>query len=354
MALRGRTIVLTSASAVVVAALAVGATLLLAGHPAPKPAHRALPSSTPTPTPTPRRQRGPLTSPFTGWRVHRLNRVLAVKIDNIVLARPQTGLTRADIVYVLPVEGGLSRFMAIFSSHFPPVIGPVRSARQDDIKLLRQFGRPAFAFSGATPWLLRVVEHKHIVNLYAGVTGGYYRNISRMAPYNLFARPRTLLHEARHRASKARQHLSKAHDIGFRFGPKPPGGHVTRRFSIAYPAASFTFRWSAHRHRWLVRMDGARAETTDRGQLRPATVVIEYTRVGTSKFLERGVRPPFAFTVGSGRAVVLRNGRAYRVHWSRRLAKGGTRFTLPSGKRMTFARGQVWVVLAARNNRYPA
>jgi hypothetical protein len=70
-----------------------------------------------------------LRSPFTGEPVRSLNRVLAVKIDNIVYARPQTGLSHADIVYVLPVEGGLSRFMAVFSSDFPPVIGPVRSAR---------------------------------------------------------------------------------------------------------------------------------------------------------------------------------------------------------------------------------
>jgi Protein of unknown function (DUF3048) N-terminal domain/Protein of unknown function (DUF3048) C-terminal domain len=354
MALRGRTIVMTTASAVVVAALGATVAVLLASHsPPPKKVHQALPSASPSPTATPRR-RGPLTSPFTGWRVHRLNRVLAVKIDNIVFARPQTGLTRADIVYVIPVEGGLSRFLAIFSSHVPPVIGPVRSARQTDVKLLRQFGRPAFAFSGATPWLLRVLEHKHFVSLYAGITGGYYRNNSRIAPYNLYASPRTLLREARQRASKAGQHVSKARDIGFRFGPRPPGAHVRRKFSISYPAASFTFRWSSQRHRWLVWMDGARAETTDRGQLRPATVVIEYTRVGTSKFLERGIRPPFAFTVGSGRALVLRNGMIYRAAWSRPHADGGTKFTLPSGKRMTFARGQVWVVLASRNGTYPA
>ena len=53
-----------------------------------------------------------LRSPFTGEPVASLNRVLAVKIDNIVNARPQTGLTHADVVYVLPVEGGLSRFLA--------------------------------------------------------------------------------------------------------------------------------------------------------------------------------------------------------------------------------------------------
>src|SRR5689334_24088321 len=125
-----------------------------------------------------------LWSPFTGEPVPSLNRVLAVKIDNIVNARPQTGLARADIVYVLPVEGGLRRLMAIFSSRYPPVVGPVRSAREDDLQLLRQFGRPAFAYSGATPRLLPYIHRTaRIVNLYAGTSSGYYRDLSRVAPY---------------------------------------------------------------------------------------------------------------------------------------------------------------------------
>ena len=157
-----------------------------------------------------------LLSPFTGEPVRSLGPVLAVKIDNIVYARPQTGLTSADIVYVLPVEGGLSRFLAIFSSHLPPVIGPVRSAREDDLELLRQFGRPAFAFSGAQPQLLPVVEHSRIVDLYAGLVSGYYRGPGRIAPYNLFARTAALLAEAKG--------ASRAHSIGFTFGPAPAGG----------------------------------------------------------------------------------------------------------------------------------
>ena len=107
-----------------------------------------------------------LSSPFTGEPVSALGPVLAVKIDNLARARPQTGLTGADIVDVLPVEGGLSQFLAVFSSHFPPVIGPVRSAREDDLELLRQFGRPAFAYSGAQPQLLPVVEKARTVDLY--------------------------------------------------------------------------------------------------------------------------------------------------------------------------------------------
>jgi hypothetical protein len=280
-----------------------------------------------------------LLSPFTGEPVASLGPVIAVKVDNIVLARPQTGLSQADIVYMLPVEGGLSRFLAVFSSRFPPLIGPVRSAREDDLELLRQFGRPAFAYSGAQPQLLPVVERARIVDLYSGRVGGYFRDHRRVAPYNLYAHTRQLRAAARS--------ASRAHDIGFRFGPAPAGGQPTAAESVSYPAASFTFTWSAARGRWLIRMDGSPAVTTDDGHLSAATVVIQYTIVRKSRFIEWGALPPYAQSTGSGRAVVLRNGRAYQARWSRSAADGGTTFITASGQPMTFAPGPVWVVLAA-------
>jgi DUF3048 family protein len=57
-----------------------------------------------------------LMSPFTGEPARALGRVVVVKIDNIAQARPPAGLASADIVYLLPVEGGLSRIFAVFSS----------------------------------------------------------------------------------------------------------------------------------------------------------------------------------------------------------------------------------------------
>jgi Protein of unknown function (DUF3048) N-terminal domain/Protein of unknown function (DUF3048) C-terminal domain len=325
---RTRAVIAASAVAVL-AGLVAAAVLILHGSPTPQ---REQAQQTPA---------AQLRSPFTGEPVRSLNRVLAVKIDNIVDARPQTGLTHADIVYVLPVEGGLSRLLAIFSSHYPPVIGPVRSAREDDLELLRQFGRPAFAYSGATATLLPYIHRTaRIVNLYSGITGGYYRDTSRVAPYNLYAHTPRLLRQART--------ASRAADIGFRFGPPPPGGKVTRAASVAYPAAKFRFTWSAAKGRWLVTMDGTPAKTSDGGRLSAATVVIQYTTVRTSRFLEYGKPPPYAESTGSGTALVLRDGKAWTTHWSRPDASGGTTFTTPSGQRMTFAQGQVWVVLAYR------
>jgi hypothetical protein len=315
----------------VVAAIGLMISLVLVllpgeGHPAAKPP----PQSTGTPR---------LVSPFTGEPVAALGPVLAVKIDNLAPARPQTGLTGADIVYAIPVEGGLSRLLAVFSSHFPAVIGPVRSAREDDLELLRQFGRPAFAFSGAQPQLLPVVERARIVDLYNGRVGGYFRDTRRAAPYNLYAHTARLLAEA--------PVASRAHDIGFRFGPPPAGGRAMASFSVSYPAASFIFRWSASDGRWLVWMDGKPAGAAEGGQLSASTVVIQYTKVRTSRFLEAGIRPPYAESTGTGTGLVLRDGQAYAIRWSRTNADGGTTFTTTSGQPMTFARGQVWVVLAA-------
>jgi hypothetical protein len=323
--------------------IAVAAAVLLAGvvsgsYIALRHDRQVTGPAAPSPSPSAAAQ---LRSPFTGEPVPSLNRVLAVKIDNIVYARPQTGLARADIVYVLPVEGGLSRLMAIFSSRYPPVVGPVRSAREDDLELLRQFGRPAFAYSGATPRLLPYIHRTaRIVNLYAGTSSGYYRDLSRVAPYNLYAHTRQLLAQA--------PGASTARDIGFRFGPPPAGGKATRSVPVSYPSASFRFTWSAAKGRWLVTMDGTPAVTSGGLRLSAATVVIQHTTVRTSRFKEYGFRPPYAESVGSGTTLVLCDGRAWAGHWSRPTANGGTTFTTVSGGPMTFARGPVWIVLTRR------
>jgi hypothetical protein len=323
--MRRRNVVIAASATVAAIGLAAALVAVLPGRSAPpRPAAAGSPG---------------LFSPFTGEPVSALGPVLAVKIDNLAAARPQTGLTGADIVYVIPVEGGLSRFLAVFSSHFPPVIGPVRSAREDDLELLRQFGRPAFAYSGAQPQLLPVVEKARTADLYAGRVGGYFRDPRRVAPHNLYAHTSQLLAGA--------PGASKAHDIGFRFGPAPAGGRAMTSFSVSYPAAAFMFRWSAQDGRWLVSMDGGPARATEGGQLSAPTVVIQYTTVRTSRFLEAGVRPPYAESTGAGPGVVLRGGQAYAIRWSRSDVDGGTTFTTTSGQAMTFARGPVWVVLAA-------
>ncbi|WP_330308947.1 MULTISPECIES: DUF3048 domain-containing protein [unclassified Streptomyces] len=265
--------------------------------------------------------------------------VLAVKIDNVRAARPQTGLDAADVVYAEQVEGGLSRLMAVYASKFPKVIGPVRSARESDLELLRQFDEPTLAFSGAQHKLLPLIDKAPLHARPPGkVSGAFYRGTDKPAPHNLYLRPRQLMGSAPG---------SAALTTGFHFGAAPAGGSPATSSTVRFPAARFTFTWSDSRQRWLVDMDGTPTVTTEGTKVAPATVVVQYVKVHESQFHDfLGNNTPYTETVGSGTAKVLRDGRVFHANWSRPGATDGTEFTTTDGAPMNFAQGQVWVVFA--------
>ncbi|MFJ5557417.1 DUF3048 domain-containing protein [Streptomyces sp. NPDC093250] len=265
--------------------------------------------------------------------------VLAVKIDNAPAARPQTGLDAADVVYAEQVEGGSSRLIAVYATELPHAVGPVRSARESDLELLRQFHRPLLAFSGAQSKLLPLIEEEPLEAVTPRTEpAAYTRDPGRSAPHNLYLRPDRIMDGPPGEAALT---------TGFRFGRPPADGEPQNELTVRYPAAAFTFTWSADRARWLVSMDGTPAVTTDGERLAPATVVVQYVTVRASGFRDfLGNNTPFTETVGSGDATVLRDGRAYRADWKRPAAEDGTSFTTDDGEPLNFARGQVWVVFA--------
>ncbi|MGW6538094.1 DUF3048 domain-containing protein [Streptomyces sp. NPDC055051] len=314
------------------------------------------PAPTPTPTPAPTTP-GPTTpapstpppatpapravSPFTGLPA-RAGPVLAVKIDNAAAARPHTGLGAADLVYVEQVEGGVTRLLAVYSSRIPDSVGPVRSARESDISLLRQFGRPALAYSGAQTKLNPLLEAAPLDLVSpADAPRAFRRSSDRPAPYNLYLRPA--------RALAAAPDASDARPIGLRFGAAPAGGTPTASETARFPAARYTFTWSAADRGWRVAIDGRAATSTDSGPLTPATVVVQRVTIRSSGFRDvTGAVSPYTETTGSGTATVLRDGRAYEARWSRPDPAGGTSYTTPDGRPLAFAPGQVWIVLAPR------
>ena len=81
---------------------------------------------------------------------------LAVKIENTAVARPQTGLDQADVVWETIVEFDVSRFIAVFHSQVPAEVGPIRSVRPMDPVILAPM-HGLLAFSGGQPGILDLV-----------------------------------------------------------------------------------------------------------------------------------------------------------------------------------------------------
>lgn len=114
-------------------------------------------------------------------------------------------------------EAGLSRILAAYSSDVPSVIGPVRSARETDLELLRQFNKPTLAYSGAQSALRPSIEAAPLDALPPSkAPDAYFRSGDRAAPHNLCLRPGKIPH--------APTGVDAAEDIGLRFAAPPPGG----------------------------------------------------------------------------------------------------------------------------------
>ena len=286
---------------------------------------------------------GVLVHPLSG-RNASPSAVLAVKIDDTEPAHPQIGLASADVVYVELVEGGLTRLAAIFSSEIPTQIGPVRSARISDIDLLAPYGRVAFAYSGAQTKLLPVIGEANVVNLGAQRESPkiYYRDETRNAPVNLILDPVALLAKA--------EGVVSAQSVGWHFGALPAGGETLTSVEMHWPASWYLATWSVSEKRWLLSHDGDPDLDSLGTQLGASTLVVQFVDIHPSEYGDkRGGNTPKSESIGVGDALVLRDGRVFRVTWSRPDMASGTTFTLPNGKEMLFAPGQVWIWLADRS-----
>jgi hypothetical protein len=264
-------------------------------------------------------------------------RVLAVKIDNVGSAqRRQTGLNSADIVYVIEVEGGLSRYLAIFdSSRAPARVGPVRSARQSDIPLLAAYGRVGLAYSGAISGLLPDLAAANVHNITPAIAADQFSNGGNdptyIAPARIFA---------------AYPDLAEAKDVGLRFGPAPAGGQPAASVNATMPSASFTF--TASGARWLVSVDGRAATTTDQGRTTADNVIIQHVHVVPGKYTDHNAGHPdnevFSETTGQGLADFYRGGQVWHGQWSKAGDTSPTDYTV-NGAPMPLAPGRTWIVL---------
>ena len=266
--------------------------------------------------------------------------VLAVKFDDTTYSHPQDGVEKADVVFVTQVEAGLTRLMGIYSSNYPEILGPVRSARISDIDILAQFGKVGFLYSGSQSKLRPVLANANIINLSAERNPPtiYFNDPNREAPYAMMVKPNLLLEKAKE--------ASPAQSIGWKHGSPSKDAIKILSATIRWPNAVYKATWSATEKRFLLDHDNKPNLATSGIQLGSPMMVIQLVSIKPSEYGDKfgGITPKTTVT-GEGSAYLLRNGTVTKVQWSRSSAESPTQWTLTDGTNAHFARGQVWLFL---------
>jgi hypothetical protein len=269
-------------------------------------------------------------------------RVVAVKIDNHPRARPQIALNEADVVYETLVEGGITRFIALYQTADFEKVGPNRSGRVTDSDLIKGLDA-VFQISGAQQWVKNVYIADGINVLYDnGVTT--YRDKSRPAPHNLFTSTVKIRAIADDRGWSDENPGNM-----FLFGDAPGSEVAATGVSMSFSSGpNANWEWDGDQY---LRSNGSSAHQTvdidgDVSQVSVDVLVALKVR----EFIAHnpagsGTSLPTADTVGTGDAIVFYNGEVVEGTWTREADTDMFTLTNEDGTAMVIPPGRLWISL---------
>lgn len=297
-----------------------------------------------TTTTTPPKVKAPLSGlPVDDEAAQRA--AVSVKVDNSDDGRPQAGLEKADIIFEEKVEGGVTRFIAVFQSQESELVGPIRSLRTTDRPVVSAF-RGVFAFSDGVAFTLNRLKGAPVVAVTERDDAAAFINPKgRRRPYATFATTARLRREAGDQAQPpagAFPFLSEGEAFG------PAGAVPATKASITYGGRTTGgFEWDDATGRWQRSSNGTPHLLVDGTRLAFTNVIIQkvgYRKVGYNDSSKNPVEE--AVVVGDGEAIILAGGKQVKARWSKPTPEAMTVFTDAGGAPIPLLPGPTMVALA--------
>ncbi|NLI77947.1 MAG: DUF3048 domain-containing protein [Candidatus Riflebacteria bacterium] len=272
-------------------------------------------------------------------------RPLAVMIENHVQARPQTALDEAEVVYEIPVEGGITRFMALYY-HVPGVIGPVRSCREYFVDRALEVNA-LYVHCGGSPAGYAYIGKSKVFAIDEISNGEpFFRDSTRKAPHNLYAKGQKLIDvmNRRHPMQLPYQRLPLL------YGPIPtspaiPNRGVAIRYHGNYTAS---FRFNGRYNLYDRFMNGL--QHLDRVTLKPVSPGTIVVQEAAMRVIDDKGRQEISF-LGQGRAFLLHGGTVAPITWRKDGVREFTRFFDEKGRPVVFSnKAPVWIQVVSPQN----
>lgn len=284
--------------------------------------------------------RAPLTGQRVGADAVMSRPAVAAVVDNADAAlQGQAGLLAADVVVETVVEGGETRLLALFQSQSPGRVGPVRSARTQDVAILSAFDVPALATSGGNEGVQDVLDSAPLVDLGAPSNPDAYQQGNFADPHNLFTDTDRLWSIVAGQSSgpPAQQFVY--------VGPnQEPAGRAVTGLSLTLGARGIDWTWNAAAG-WFERsQQGAPHLDPTSGTPLSAENVVVLVASTQPSFVDE--RSPEAQTVGTGIAYVFANGELLEGWWRRTGETAPFRLIDAVGDPLPLMPGRTWIEVA--------
>lgn len=272
-------------------------------------------------------------------------RPIVVQVDNAPAARPQSGLSQADIVYEAMAEGDITRFSAVFACREVNLVGPVRSARLINLELAPEYGA-ILANSGSSNGVTAELAAKtDIPNIaHTAYADPYWRVDDRFPPHNLM----TSTDGIRKTAQGAGFAVTAAVPPTLLFKDDSPAPSI-KTIEVNYSAiADVEYTYDPGSNSWLRSISGeAHTDASTGKQLAPKNVIVQYVSISESTIEEdTGGNMGLIFNLtGSGRVQVFRDGQVIEGTWHRDDRNSITSYLDAAGKPIPLNRGLTFIQL---------
>lgn len=284
-------------------------------------------------------------APLTGRPLEGANLLrpaLAAKVDNHPSARPQVAIDQADLVFEELVEGGLTRYVAVWHSDLPAEIGPVRSVRPMDPEIVSPLGG-ILAYSGGQQRFIDAMLESPVTSAIHGgeLDSFFYRSTDKVAPHNVILRAEELVANFPDLAPPQPQFSYAAGvDESTAVDSGEPIGLLSVRF---YTNNVPSWEWSEADGAFLRKQtNGAADVALSGGQIRADNVVVLFVSIEVVQDI------PTTFLIDRGEGFVATGGHLVPITWSKASAEEPIELTDPSGQRVLLAPGKTWVELLPR------
>jgi hypothetical protein len=270
--------------------------------------------------------------------------VLAAAIDNHFDARPQYNLNKADLVYEMLAEGGITRLLAFYLRQQPEQIGPIRSARNYMLDWVSEFNALFAHVGGSNDALSKIATYGiRDLNQFSVGNAAYWRGNDKIAPHNMYASTPKLWSFAESRNLNKTQSFdswkfkedtsekerSASQQISFNFGFS--GG------------TQYGVRWIYDPINNIYQRENGGIEHKDAATGQPIVaknIIFQFTNQYPAGDAENHL---VIETQGEGKALIFHDGKIIEGTWKKEDRGSRTKFYTLEGIEAEFNRGTSWV-----------